>query len=56
MANNSSIVWKSVSNVEVVSGGGFAGIKVIGTTAADTLDFSAVTLTGVALIDGGVGN
>lgn len=45
----------SVSNVETISAGGFANVVIAGTSVGDTLDFSAVTLTGIALIDGGQG-
>jgi Ca2+-binding RTX toxin-like protein len=55
-ATNASIVWKNVSNVQAVTGGSYTGVKILGTTLADTLDFSAVTLSNIALIDGGSGN
>ena len=55
-ATNASIVWKNVSNVQAVTGGSYTGVKIVGTTLADTLDLSAVTLSNVALIDGGSGN
>ena len=56
IAAGSSIRWDLVSNVETVDGAGFAGITLLGSTLADTLDFSAVTLADVAQINGGWGN
>ncbi|KPF90064.1 hypothetical protein IP81_15955 [Novosphingobium sp. AAP83] len=55
-ATGSSIRWDLVSNVEAVNGAGFDRVTLIGSTAADTLDLSGVTLTDVALIDAGAGN
>ena len=55
-SGNAKILWSNVSNVEAVSSGGFANVHIVGTTLADTLDFTGVTLTGIARIDGGAGN
>ncbi len=53
---NASIVWTNVTSVEAVDGTGFLGVTLLGTAGVDVLDFSAVSLTNVALIDGGGGN
>ena len=46
-------VWSNVANVEAVTG---TALRLTGTAAADTLDFSGVTLTGVTRIDAGLGD
>jgi Ca2+-binding RTX toxin-like protein len=56
LAANTVIGLSSITGVETVSGGGFGGVSVSGSGLADNLDFSTVTLTGIASIDGGVGN
>jgi Ca2+-binding RTX toxin-like protein len=56
LAASTVIGLASVSNVEAISSGGFAGVSIAGSTNADSLDFSAVTLTGITKIDGGAGN
>jgi Ca2+-binding RTX toxin-like protein len=53
---NALIVWTNVTNVQRVDGGAFTGVRIAGTTAEDTMDFSSITLTSIALIDGGAGN
>ena len=50
---NTTIGLAALASVEAITANGFANVIIAGTTAADTLDFSAVTLTG---IDGGAGN
>lgn len=54
-ANNSTIGLKSLAGIETVNAGGFTGVSILGSTAGDQLDFSAVTLTGITQIDGGAG-
>jgi len=44
------------ANVEEVSSGGFAGLRLTGTSAADTINLSSLTLNGVSQIAGGAGN
>ncbi len=56
IANNASIDWSKVSNVETVSGGSFSGVSIAGTAGNETFDFSGIALTGIALIDGGAGD
>ncbi len=46
----------TANGIEEISAGGFANVSITGGTGADTLDFSATTLTGIARIDGGSGN
>jgi Ca2+-binding RTX toxin-like protein len=48
--------WGSISEIEEVSAGGFAGVKFLGTKDADTFDFSAIKLTGIASIEGSNGD
>ena len=47
---------RSIATIEAITAGGFAGVTISGSTAADTLNFTGVTLTGITRIDGGVGN
>ncbi len=46
----------SISGIEVIDAGGFANIRIVGTTSANSFDFSAATLIGIASIDAGAGN
>ena len=55
-ADNTVIGLRSLATVEVITAGGFSGVTISGSSAADTLNFSAVTLTGIGRIDGGAGN
>lgn len=55
MAVNTSIGLTSLANVEAVTGGAFAGVSILGSTANDSLDFTNVTLTAITKIDGGAG-
>lgn len=45
----------AITNVEVLSSGGFAGVTLVGSTAADAIDLSGATLTGIERISGGAG-
>ena len=54
--SNTRIGLTSISGVETISANGFSGVYIQGSTAANTLDFTNVTLTGVTRIDGGSGN
>ncbi|TFU06302.1 hypothetical protein EUV02_04700 [Polymorphobacter arshaanensis] len=53
---NAVIGISALSGIEAISSGGFAGTSIIGTTLADSLDFSGVALTGIVSIDAGSGN
>lgn len=55
-AANTALGLTSITGVETISSGGFAGVSLRGSTVADALDFSGVTLTGITLIDGQAGN
>ena len=46
----------SVTGIEEISSGGFAGVSVVGDASNNSFDFSGVTMTGIAAIDGGSGN
>jgi Ca2+-binding RTX toxin-like protein len=46
---------RAVAGVETVTSNGFANVRILGSGAADTLNFSAVTLTGIQTINGGAG-
>ena len=55
-AANAAIVATAIENIEAIESGGFANVSLIGTSADDVLDFSAITLTGIARVDAGAGN
>jgi Ca2+-binding RTX toxin-like protein len=55
-AKGTKIGLTSVSGVEVITSNGLAAVTIVGSTANDILDFSSVTLTGIASINGGAGN
>ncbi len=55
-ADNLSITLASFCGIEEISAGGFAGVKIVGTSGNDVMDYSGVTLTGIASIQGGSGN
>lgn len=47
---------RSVGEVETISANGFAGVTIKGSSAADTFDFTNVTLDGIKSINGAAGN
>jgi Ca2+-binding RTX toxin-like protein len=51
-----TVTGTNIAGVETISSAGFAGFKLVGTRAANTLGFSGVALSGIALISGGSGN
>jgi Ca2+-binding RTX toxin-like protein len=53
---NVRISWGLWSGVEKLSGGGFAGVRLVGGSAADLIDLSSIEVVGVATIDGGAGD
>ena len=55
-ANGTVITLSSLAGVEAITADGHSGVLLRGTTAADVLDFSGTTLTGIVSIDGGKGN
>ena len=44
------------ANIEEVSSGGYANMRIVGTSGADVIDLSGLILNGVAQIEGGSGN
>jgi trimeric autotransporter adhesin len=54
-AASTVITYKSLAGIEEISAGGFAGVVVQGTAGADVMDYTAMTLTGLARIDGAAG-
>lgn len=56
MSDNTRFELESIANVETISANGFANVTINGHTIANVFDFSAVTLVGIAAIDGNNGN
>jgi Ca2+-binding RTX toxin-like protein len=56
LADNTNIGLRSIATVEVVDANGKTGVRILGSTLTDVLNFSLVTLTGIEAIDGGGGN
>lgn len=54
-AAGTAIGLQSLAGVEEISAAGFAGVTLRGDGAANALDFSAVLLDGITLVDGGAG-
>jgi Ca2+-binding RTX toxin-like protein len=46
----------SLAGIETITGGAFAGVTIAGSDAANVLNFSAVTLTNIGQINGGLGD
>jgi Ca2+-binding RTX toxin-like protein len=55
-ADDVVIGLRSIASMEFISADGHTGVKVAGNAAANTLNFGAVTMTGIGSIDGGDGN
>ncbi len=55
LRNNTVIGLESVENVETISGNGFANVSIVGGQGQTLFDFSGVTLTDIAFIDGSGG-
>lgn len=55
-AASTVIGMASIAGVEAISGGGFLQVSIRGTAGADTLDFSATSLSGITLVEGGAGH
>lgn len=57
VATSSVVIdWTKTSSIESVNGGGYTNVVITGGSGSDVLDFSAISLTGIAKIDGGGGN
>ncbi|WP_319800866.1 M10 family metallopeptidase C-terminal domain-containing protein [Rhodobacter sp. KR11] len=54
-AANTVIGISTLMGIEEITSGGFAGVKLVGSSAANLIDLSATTLTGITVIDGGSG-
>jgi Ca2+-binding RTX toxin-like protein len=54
--NNVYIGLHSLNTIETISSGGYSGVYIAGSGAADTLDFSGTTMSGIVRIDAGSGN
>ena len=55
-AANAAITLSAFSGIEEISSGGFAGVKLVGTAAAETIDLSAVLTSGLVSVGGAAGN
>lgn len=55
LAINTVIGVSSLTGVEVITAGGFVGVRLTGSTTADLIDLSGTTLTGITLINAGNG-
>ncbi|NTT87859.1 M10 family metallopeptidase C-terminal domain-containing protein [Tabrizicola fusiformis] len=55
-ANGTAISLTSVTGIEEISAGGKTGVTLRGSDAADRMDYSGITLTGITNISGGKGN
>ena len=53
---NTNINLSAISGIEAITAGALTGVRIYGSSNADTLNFSGVTLTGIALINGANGN
>ena len=56
LTDNTTIGLRAISTVENISADGHTGVKILGSTLNDVLNFTNVTLTGITEIDGGGGN
>ncbi|HMP55815.1 MAG TPA: M10 family metallopeptidase C-terminal domain-containing protein, partial [Novosphingobium sp.] len=55
-ADNAVLRLSGISGIERINGNGFANFVILGGSAADFMDFSAIQLLQVAIIDSGGGN
>ncbi len=56
LADDTDIGMRSISTVEKIDANGHTGVRILGSTGNDVLNFTNVTLTGIVSIDGGGGN
>ena len=56
LANDTIVGLRALSTVEVIDANGHTGVKILGSTGNDVLNFTNVTLIGIVSIDGGGGN
>jgi Ca2+-binding RTX toxin-like protein len=55
-ANGTYIGLSKVADIEEISAGGYTGVEIRGSSAADVFDFTNVKLTGISQISAGAGN
>ena len=55
-ANNVAIGLSSLSGIETITADGRTGVSILGSSAEDLLDFSAVTLVGIGTLNAGSGD
>ncbi|MCB8823443.1 beta strand repeat-containing protein [Microvirga rosea] len=55
-ASNSAIGLRGLTGIEEISASGYSNVIIQGSSGADTLNFTGVTLSGISEIDGGAGN
>ena len=55
-ADDTVIGLRSFAGIELVTGDGYAGVTIRGSSAADILDFTGATVTDIAWIDGDAGD
>lgn len=55
-ADNAVVGIGGIAGIEAIRGIGYLNVRIVATAAADSLDFSRITLASIALIDGGAGN
>ena len=55
-ASSTMIGIRSLAGIETITAGSFTNVYIAGSALADTLDFSAVTLTAIVRVEGGAGN
>jgi Ca2+-binding RTX toxin-like protein len=53
---NVSLTLAALIGIEEISANGFSGVKLVGTSAADIMNYAGMTLTGIESINGGSGN
>jgi Ca2+-binding RTX toxin-like protein len=56
LAANTTISVTALAGIEAISAGGFAGVTLAGTSAANMIDLSTIKLSGIALVNGLAGN
>ncbi|WP_188916187.1 cadherin domain-containing protein, partial [Caulobacter rhizosphaerae] len=55
LANGTVIGLRSFSEIETITAGGFTGVSILGSTGADLLDFSTVSVVGISTFNAGAG-
>lgn len=55
-ADGVKLSFAALTGIEAITADGHSGVTIVGTTTADTIDLTGITLTGIAAINGGLGN